>query len=89
MPDPASKKKSVKYDIEFLCEGNIESFPWKDRFETMARRLLREEGTEKSVNIVLCTDEFVRVMNRDYRGLDKVTDVLSYASAKSTSPVTR
>ncbi|MBO7060386.1 MAG: rRNA maturation RNase YbeY [Fibrobacter sp.] len=68
----------MKYDIEFLCEGNIESFPWKDRFETMARRLLREEGTEKSVNIVLCTDEFVRVMNRDYRGLDKVTDVLSY-----------
>ncbi|WP_295861561.1 rRNA maturation RNase YbeY [uncultured Fibrobacter sp.] len=68
----------MKYDIEFLCEGNIESFPWKDRFETMARRLLREEGSEKSVNIVLCTDEFVRVMNRDYRGLDKVTDVLSY-----------
>ena len=78
MPDPASKKKSVKYDIEFLCEGNIEAFPWKDRFETMARKLLREEGCEKNVNIVLCTDDFVREMNRDYRGLDKVTDVLSY-----------
>lgn len=76
MPDPASRKK--KYNIEFLCEGDIEAFPYKDKFEKMARKLLAEEGKEKDVNIVLCTDEFVRTMNRDYRGLDKVTDVLSY-----------
>ena len=76
MPDPASKKKD--YTIDFLCEGNIESFPWKDKFEAMARKLLAEEGTENNVNIVLCTDEFVREMNKNYRGLDKVTDVLSY-----------
>ncbi len=77
MADPASSKKK-KYKIDFLCEGDIEVFPWKDKFETMARKLLREEGKEKNVNIVLCTDAFVREMNRDYRGLDKVTDVLSY-----------
>ena len=76
MPDPASKKKN--YNIEFLCEGNIESFPWKDKFEVMARKLLAEEGKEDNVNIVLCTDEFVREMNKNYRGLDKVTDVLSF-----------
>ena len=77
MADPASSKKKF-YKIDFLCEGEVKTFPWKDKFETMARRLLREEGHEKNVNIVLCSDEFVRVMNRDYRGLDKVTDVLSY-----------
>ncbi|MCF0215536.1 MAG: rRNA maturation RNase YbeY [Fibrobacteraceae bacterium] len=44
----------------------------------MARKLLKEENTEKNVNIVLCSDEFVREMNKNYRGLDKVTDVLSY-----------
>ena len=77
MADPASSKKK-KYKIDFLCEGDIEVFPWKAKFETMARKLLREEGKEKNVNIVLCTDVFVREMNRDYRGLDKVTDVLSY-----------
>jgi len=77
MADPASSKKN-KYKIEFLCEGNIESFPYQDKFEKMARKLLAEEGKEKNVNIVLCTDEFVRTMNRDYRGLDKVTDVLSF-----------
>lgn len=79
MPDPAScKNKKKKYDIEFLCEGNIKSFPWTAKFEAMARKLLHEEGTEKNVNIVLCSDEFVREMNKNYRGLDKVTDVLSF-----------
>lgn len=93
MPDPACCKKNKsscatkkvaprkiapKYTIDFLCEGNIKVFPWKDKFEAMGRKLLHEEGTEKNVNIVLCSDEFVREMNRDYRGLDKVTDVLSY-----------
>ena len=67
-----------KYKINFLCEGEIKSFPWTAKFEPMARKLLTEEGTGDNVNIVLCTDEFVREMNRNYRGLDKVTDVLSF-----------
>lgn len=94
MPDPSSKKNTSKvtakaapkaakkavplYNIEFLCEGDIESFPYQDKFEKMARKLLAEEGKEKDVNIVLCSDEFVREMNKNYRGLDKVTDVLSF-----------
>ncbi len=90
MPDPASKKKTAtaapkaakkvapQYNIEFLCEGDIESFPYQAKFESMARKLLAEEGKEKDVNIVLCSDEFVREMNKNYRGLDKVTDVLSF-----------
>ena len=77
MADPASRKKK-KYKIEFLFEGDIKAFPWKDKFETMARKLLKEEGTEDNVNIVLCSDEFVREMNKSYRRLDKVTDVLSF-----------
>ncbi|MCQ2108777.1 MAG: rRNA maturation RNase YbeY [Fibrobacter sp.] len=86
--DPASSKNKAskktvrkaapKYNIEFLCEGEIEAFPYKDKFEKMARELLAEEDKEKDVNIVLCSDEFVREMNKNYRGLDKVTDVLSF-----------
>lgn len=86
--DPASSKKKAskktvkkaapEYSIDFLLEGDIDVFPYKDKFETMARKLLAEEGKEKDVNIVLCTDEFVREMNKNYRGLDKVTDVLSF-----------
>ena len=92
--DPASKKVNTqkkaaaavasqnaaaeKYTIDFLLEGEIEAFPYKEKFEKMARKLLAEEGKEKDVNIVLCSDEFVREMNKNYRGLDKVTAVLSY-----------
>lgn len=78
--DPASNKATevAAYNIEFLLEGEFESFPYQDKFEKMARKLLAEEGKEKDVNIVLCSDEFVREMNKNYRGLDKVTDVLSF-----------
>ncbi|SHK56954.1 rRNA maturation RNase YbeY [Fibrobacter sp. UWEL] len=74
----AVKKAAPEYNIDFLLEGDIDVFPYKDKFETMARKLLAEEGKEKDVNIVLCSDEFVREMNKNYRGLDKVTDVLSF-----------
>lgn len=73
MPDPSSS-----FEIDFLCEGNITRFPWISRFEPMARKLLIEEGFPQNVNVVLCSDEFVRTMNKQYRNLDKVTDVLSY-----------
>jgi probable rRNA maturation factor len=49
---------------------------------TIARRaerilaLLDRGGAELS--IVLCDDAFIRSLNRDYRGLDEPTDVLSF-----------
>ena len=49
---------------------------------TIARRaskilaLLDLSGSELS--IVLCDDAFIRTLNRDYRGLDDPTDVLSF-----------
>ena len=74
MPDPSS----CSFNIEFLCEGHVADFPWQARFEPMARRILIEEGFSQSVNVVLCSDEFVRNMNKEHRNIDKVTDVLSY-----------
>ncbi|HPW94903.1 MAG TPA: rRNA maturation RNase YbeY [Fibrobacteraceae bacterium] len=73
MPDPSSS-----FNVTFLCEGEIARFPWQSRLEPMARKLLIEEGFPQNVNVVLCSDEFVREMNKQYRNLDKVTDVLSY-----------
>lgn len=73
-------KKSSKpaFKVSFLCEDADETFPWASRFEPVAERLLVEEGCPGNVNVVLCSDETVRTMNRDYRKLDKVTDVLSF-----------
>ena len=42
----------------------------------LLRRLDLEQG---ELSIVLCDDAFMRPLNRDYRGKDAATDVLSFA----------
>lgn len=44
----------------------------------LARRVAKGEGLEGAVDIVFCSDEKVRALNKAYRKLDKVTDVLSF-----------
>ena len=36
------------------------------------------QNQEAEVSVVLCNDEFIRQLNRDYRGKDKATNVLSF-----------
>jgi len=43
--------------------------------------LLRREGASSApieISVVLCDDPFIRDLNREHRGLDKATDVLSF-----------
>ena len=42
--------------------------------------LLESEGasTEAELSLVFCDDPFIHALNRDYRGKDKPTDVLSF-----------
>ena len=45
-----------------------------------AQQTLSILGLEKvELSIVLCNDAFIHPLNRDYRGKDKPTDVLSFA----------
>ena len=74
MPDPLEPS----FEITFLTENPKETFPWRKRLETLGKRLLQEENCLSNVNVVLCSDKTVRELNRDYRHLDKVTDVLSF-----------
>lgn len=66
------------FEITFLTENPKETFPWQKRLEALGKRLLQEENCLSNVNVVLCSDKTVRELNRDYRHLDKVTDVLSF-----------
>ena len=53
-------------------------------------RLLRAEGRARAeVSVLLTDDGVVQAMNRDYRGKDKPTDVLSFAQSEQVagSPV--
>ncbi|GHV15506.1 hypothetical protein AGMMS49938_13900 [Fibrobacterales bacterium] len=53
-------------------------FPYQKKFLPLAKKILKAESKDKSVNVILCSDEEQRVLNRDFRKLDKVTDVLSF-----------
>ncbi len=45
-----------------------------------AKRIIREENVPKSctINVVFCSDYKIRKLNRQYREMDKPTDVLSF-----------
>lgn len=51
--------------------------------EAAAKYLNLPEGIELDISIV--SNEEIQVLNRDYRGLDKPTDVLSFALTEVTS----
>ncbi len=48
----------------------------------LATRVLASEGQTGRVNLVFCEDSQVRRLNRQFRKLDKVTDVLSFHDGK-------
>ena len=52
------------------------SVAWLD---IVCRAVLEQEGVRQQVSLVIADDETVRELNAGYRGLDKTTDVLSFA----------
>ena len=44
----------------------------------LAKKVVKGEGLKGRLNLVFCSDALVRGLNRRYRKLDKVTDVLSF-----------
>ena len=63
--------------VSLHCEEG-EKIPRREELLKLARRLVKTEKLKGEVNIVFCPDRRVRTLNRQYRGLDKVTDVLSF-----------
>ena len=47
--------------------------------ERVCLAALEQEGIDQRVSLVIADDETVRELNAEYRGLDKTTDVLSFA----------
>nr|PZM93818.1 MAG: rRNA maturation RNase YbeY [Pseudomonadota bacterium] len=45
---------------------------------TRAREFLSKLGLDAELSILLTTDEAIRRLNRDFRGIDRATDVLSF-----------
>lgn len=58
----------------------------RSRARALIRKLLAAEavGPNCEISLVLCGDDEIRRLNRDYRGLDEPTDVLSFPQEVET-----
>ena len=44
----------------------------------LAEKILRKEGLQGEINLIFCENGHIRDLNRRFRKLDKITDVLSF-----------
>jgi probable rRNA maturation factor len=68
--------------VELIASGPIK-VPRPRALAALARKVLADEKVGGRINLVFCEDKVVRDLNRRYRKLDKVTDVLSFVYADS------
>ena len=50
--------------------------------ETLLKKIL-ETMSQREVEVILCNDEEIRRLNREHRGIDRPTDVLSFPLEQS------
>ena len=64
------------------------SFSVEELFEAVAKQVLSEENCpyEAEINLLLTDSEAIRVYNREYRDIDRETDVLSFPGVDYESP---
>lgn len=59
---------------------DIDEPEWLGRAERFADKALLSLGKDNwDLSLLFCADEFMRVLNRDYRNKDEPTDVLSFS----------
>jgi len=70
--------------VDCCCEGvDVLLLP----FQQMAEQILRLLSLEQvELSIVLCDNAFIHPLNRDYRGKDQPTDVLSFSQREGGDP---
>jgi probable rRNA maturation factor len=64
--------------VFLYCEPG-EKIPRREGLKKLAALVVKREKLKGRVNVVFCADQRVRYLNRQYRGLDRVTDVLSFS----------
>jgi probable rRNA maturation factor len=65
----------MRFKVSFFSSIPGKKFPWQRTLGPLAQGILEKRSP---VNVILCTDGEQRELNRKYRKLNKVTDVLSF-----------
>lgn len=67
--------------------GGAREEAWVDTLETLLRIAGQQEGMARGiVTLTFTDDEGIRDLNRQYRGIDKPTDVLSFSLLEGEEP---
>ena len=61
--------------INFFNESNLDTKP----YEKIIKGVLKKIKNKKEFNIIFVDDEEIQRINRQYRNIDRVTDVISFA----------
>lgn len=75
--------------IQIENEGNFKfPFQYKRLAEKVITQVLNQETCpyEAEVNLTLANEETIRETNRSFRGIDRVTDVLSFPMQEFSTP---
>ena len=73
----------AEYEAALMLE-----LPWKELLDRCLVTVMEEEGCpyEAQVEVVITDDTAIREINREYRGVDAPTDVLSFPMISYDSP---
>lgn len=73
--------------VETECEELL-PFSAEDTGRLVAEQVLEQEGCPYDclVNLLLTDDETIRALNKEHRGIDKATDVLSFPTLSFAHP---
>ena len=80
--------RSGSHQITVEVEAGFPDCPAGSWFETIVAAALAEGGFDRpaEVSLLVTTDETVHELNRQYRGIDEPTDVLSFAMLEDLAP---
>lgn len=81
-------KMDVEIEIRTPAWGDVGALCKKAAFEAIDEETVDGLPIERlEISVVLADDAIVQGLNRDYRGMDKPTNVLSFASLDEDSPL--
>ena len=61
------------------AEDGMEMPEWSCKVEPFLKKSLSALGLDRrEISVLFCGDDFIRILNKDYRNMDAPTDVLSF-----------
>ena len=79
----------LKVYTENLCDAPVTEYTLKQMKKVIRETVAEEYPDHKfEVNLTICDNEYIREINREYRDIDRETDVLSFPMMDFDTPET-